>query len=162
MKRLARNLASGGCAAVLAAAHAPIFAQSEPAPDEPLESEAEAPAPPSKGEAQLANLLKGRTAGEPVECLPPARTMPSRTIDQTAIVYGRGSTLYVQRTQAPQLLDRNTYLVSMLGQTNRFCRMDQFNVVDGMLGIPVAAVVFEKFIPYTRTRSDSSAGKAKD
>lgn len=120
---------------------------------QPRETEAQTPAAVSKGEAQLAKLLEGRTAGEPIECLPPVRAMQSRTIDQTALVYGRGSTLYVQRTQSPRLLDRNTYLVSLLGQPNRFCRMDQFNVVDGMLGIPVGAVVFDKFIPYRQEKS---------
>ncbi len=153
MKRFARNLALGTCAALLAAASGVAFAQSEPAP-EPLESETEAPAPLTKGEAELAKLLEGRTAGEPVECIPPARTKTNRSIDKTAIVYGRGSTLYVQRTRTPHLIDRNTYLVSLPGQTNRFCRMDQFNVVDGMLGIPVGAVVFEKFIPYTHSKKD--------
>lgn len=118
-------------------------------------AEDEAP-PASPGEAELARLLKGRVAGEKIECMPPARTIQSTTIHGTAIVFGRpsSSTIYVQRTQAPQMIDGNSFLVSLTAQPNRFCRMDQFNVVDRLLGMSRGAVVFDDFIPYTRARGD--------
>ena len=42
------------------------------------------------GEEQLARLLEGRVAGEPVSCIPLSRTSSSRIIDRTAIVYDSG------------------------------------------------------------------------
>lgn len=116
----------------------------------------EEPATPDPGEAELARLLKGRVAGEKIECMPPARTVLSTTIPGTAIVYGRptSSTIYVQRTTAPQMIARDSFLVSLNGQPNRFCRMDQFNVVDSLIGLPRGAVVFDHFIPYTRAAQD--------
>lgn len=110
------------------------------------------PAAPSPGEEELARMLKGRVAGEKIECMPPARTLQSTTIPGTAIVFGRpsSSTIYVQRTQAPQMIDGNSFLVSTTAQPNRFCRMDQFTVVDRLLGFARGAVVFDGFIPYTR------------
>jgi hypothetical protein len=110
----------------------------------------------TKGEEQLAKLLEGRIAGEKIECMPPARNLPSQTIPQTAIVFGRpsSSVIYVQRTRAPQMIDRDSFLVSLSGQPNRFCRMDQFNMVDRVLGLPIGAVVFDHFIPYTRAKGD--------
>lgn len=114
------------------------------------------PAAPTKGEAELAKLLEGRVAGEKIECMPPARNTPSITIPQTAIVYGRSnsSVIYVQRTQTPQMIDRDSFLVSLSGQQNRFCRMDQFNVVGRAAGLPIGAVVFDHFIPYTRVKQN--------
>jgi hypothetical protein len=112
----------------------------------------EAPATLSPGEEELARMLKGRVAGEKIECMPPARTLQSTTIPGTAIVFGRrsSSTIYVQRTQAPQLIDGNSFLVSTTAQPNRFCRMDQFTVVDRLLGFARGAVVFDDFVPYRK------------
>ncbi len=42
------------------------------------------------GEQELAKLLEGREAGEPVSCIPLHRTSTSRIIDKTAIVYEFG------------------------------------------------------------------------
>ncbi len=108
--------------------------------------------PSTKGEAELARLLAGRVAGEPVECLRPARDWPSRTIDGTAIVYGRGDTIYVQRTQTPAAIDRDSYLVTHPGQPARFCRMDQFTTIDRLSGVAMGALVFDSFIPYHRAK----------
>ena len=50
------------------------------------------------GEQQLAKLLDGREAGKPVDCIP-LFTGDNQTtvIDKTAIVYGWGSVIYVNR-----------------------------------------------------------------
>jgi hypothetical protein len=152
--KLAR-LGSGALAAAVLAAATPTLARDEPQ-SPPLESETESPssAPLSKGEQQLAKLLEGRVAGDPIDCMPPARNLPSTTIPGTAIVYGRPGSgiIYVQRTRNPDLIGRDTFLVSMVGQPTRLCQADPFNVVDRMLGLPIGAVVFDRFIPYTRIK----------
>jgi hypothetical protein len=144
---------NGRCAALAVAAALGMIAAGPALANEPeLETETEPQAELTEGERQLAKLLEGRVAGEPMACLQPARNMPSTTIHRTAYVYGRGATIYVQRTQTPDLIDRNAFLVSQINQPTRLCRMDMFNVVDRLMGFPIGAVVFEDFIPYRRVK----------
>ncbi len=58
------------------------------------------------GEQQLAKLLEGREAGEPVSCIPLHRTSESRIIDKTAIVYDSGRTIYVNRPRHAEFARR--------------------------------------------------------
>lgn len=109
----------------------------------------------SKGEAELAKLLEGREAGDPVRCI---RTIgggqPMRTIEGTAYVFGQGDVLYVQRTTRPQDISRRFALsIRRLGTTSgvEICRTDVFETFDRGLGVPRASVQFEDFVPYTRT-----------
>lgn len=141
----------GRCTALVVAAALGVIAAGPALAGEP-DLEAETETEMTEGERQLAKLLEGRVAGEPIACLQPARNMPSTTIHRTAYVYGRGATIYVQRTQTPDLIDRNAFLVSQINQPTRLCRMDMFNVVDRLLGFPIGAVVFEDFIPYRRVK----------
>jgi hypothetical protein len=143
----------GKFTAVFVAAALTIAAPATALTGEPeLEAGSETEAELTDGERQLAKMLEGRVAGEPMACLQPARNMPSTTIHRTAYVYGRGATIYVQRTQTPEMIDRNTFLVSQVNQPTRLCRMDMFNVVDRLMGFPIGAVVFEEFIPYRRAK----------
>ena len=61
--------------------------------------------PMSKGEIELAELLKGYTAGEPVKCLNRSQRDRLRSIDRTAFVFRDGKTIYVNRTSAPRYID---------------------------------------------------------
>lgn len=139
---------------VLAAcAVAPLSAQGSGGAD--LESEASSAAP-TKGEARLAKLLKGRVAGNPVRCI---RALPSQrmaTIPGTAYVFGSGDTIYVQRTRDPGQIDRNDTLVSNRFNATEICRLEQRTTVDRLSGIFTGVVFFEDFVPYTR--SDGDAG----
>jgi hypothetical protein len=148
---LNRVAVGGIAAALLTAAPAQAHAQDETAPA-PLESETEANAPLSKGEQQLAKLLEGRVAGEPVDCI---RSLPSeqmRTIDGTAYVFGRGQTIYVQRTRNPQDISQRNAIISLRFSPTQLCRMDILNTVDPMIGFFTGVVTMDDFIPYTRAR----------
>lgn len=110
---------------------------------------------PTKGEAELARMLEGRQAGEPLRCI---RSLgfgqPMRTIDGTAYVFGRGDTIYVQRTTRPQDISRRFALsIKRLETTSgvEICRTDVAETFERGLGVPRASVIFEDFIPYTRT-----------
>ncbi len=108
----------------------------------------------TKGEQRLANLLEGRVAGEPQNCI---RTRPNyrlTVIDDTAYVYGRGRTIYVQRTRNPDNIDTNDALVSRRFGASQICRQDVVNTIDPVLGFFTGAVFFEEFIPYTRVEED--------
>ena len=49
----------------------------------------------SPGEAELAELLEGRVAGEPVRCLRQSQHRGVRIIDDTAMVFRSGRTVFV-------------------------------------------------------------------
>lgn len=115
----------------------------------------DAPAAPTKGEAELARVLKGREAGAPLRCI---RSLgfgqPMRTIDGTAYIFGQGDTIYVQRTTRPQDISRRFALSIKRQETTsgvEICRTDVAETFDRALGVPRASVIFEDFIPYTRT-----------
>jgi hypothetical protein len=153
---MSRPVMAGLAAALALAAFAPAFAHSQAEPDADTQAETEA-APQTKGEARLAKLLEGRVAGEPVRCI---RTTPSQqmqTIDKTAYVYGRGTTIYVQRTSNPGDIDSGDALVSQRFNASELCRLDQFTTADRVLGFFTGAVFFEDFIPYTRIKDEGSS-----
>jgi hypothetical protein len=154
----------GCCAAALATAaslslpsqaaiaRGDLEADAAAAPDEA------AAAPATKGEQRLAKLLKGRVAGEPVDCI---RTFPRdrmQTIDKTAYVYGSGNTIYVQRTRSPESIDDSDALVLNRFNPTTLCRVDIATTIDPVTGIFTGAVFFEDFVPYTRVKPE--AGKA--
>lgn len=104
----------------------------------------------TKGEKRLAKLLEGREAGEPVRCI---RSFPNdrmQTIDKTAYVYGSGKTIYVQRTQHPDNIDRSDTLVSRRFNATQICRMDVTHTIDPFIGMYTGAVFFTDFVPYTK------------
>ena len=60
-----------------------------------------APKPRLKGEAKLAKILEGRTAGPPLDCVDPRSVETVEIIDRTAILYRMpGGSLYVNRPEA--------------------------------------------------------------
>ena len=148
MTRPAHRFSLISLAAVLLVS-APVLAQSDSAP---LEAEAEAPAAATKGEQELAKLLKGRVAGEPMQCI---RNLPNeqmRTIDGTAYVFGRGDTIYVQRTLNPEAISQRNALAANRFSGTQLCRMDVLTTFDRVVRFFTGSVSMDDFIPYTRTR----------
>ena len=140
-------------AAVALAFALPAAAQDQGEPD--VETEAEA-APMTKGEKRLAKLLEGRVAGEPVRCIRTFPNLPMQTIEKTAYVYGRGDTIYVQRTRNPGDIDESDALVTQRFSASELCRLDPMTTVDRVLGFFTGAVFFEDFVPYTRVKDDKA------
>lgn len=103
----------------------------------------------AEGEARLAAMLEGRTAGEPQSCISATIDSRLKVIDETAVVYDAGRTIYVARPENPQSLDSQDVLV-----INRFgsqlCKQDVIRTVDRTLGFTTGAVFLGDFIPYTR------------
>lgn len=116
---------------------------------------------PAKGEAELARLLEGRTAGEPVRCISSLRNQRIQTIDGTAYIFGRGSTIWVQRTTRPEDIDRRNALITQRFSGGELCRMDAITTVDPILGFLTGGVLFEDFIPYTRIAKAASSDGAR-
>lgn len=108
----------------------------------------------TEGEERLARMLEGRVAGEPLDCI---RTRPSEsalTIQDTAYVYGRGKTIYVQQTRHPEDIDRNDIVVIQRFNGTRLCRLDLATTIDRNTGFFTGNVQFDQFIPYTRVEDE--------
>lgn len=102
------------------------------------------------GEEQLAKLLDGRVAGKPVNCIMLPNVQSSRVIDKTAIVYGTGSTVYVQRPKSgASSLDSNDILVTQL-TTSQLCNIDIVQLRDRNGLFFRGSITLDQFVPYSR------------
>ena len=113
----------------------------------------------TKGQQELAKLLEGRVAGEPTDCV---RTTPSRgfrVIDETALVYKSGDTVWVNYTAHPETLDdSDALLIRKYGASaNRLCRLDNVTTFDRYSGFFSGVVFLEDFVPYRRIDTDAES-----
>lgn len=141
----------------LATAAAIALAGAYPALASDQGSDEEASAPQTEmteGEKRLARMLEGRVAGEPQNCIRQLLNDQLTVIDKTAYVYGRGRTIYVQRTKNPEDIDRDDALVSRRFNATELCKQDVVTTIDPVLGFFTGAVFFDDFIPYTRVEKD--------
>ncbi|MCW1382004.1 hypothetical protein OLX02_04140 [Novosphingobium sp. KCTC 2891] len=105
------------------------------------------------GEQQLAKMLEGRVAGEPVDCISMPTISSSRIIDKTAIVYDSGSTLYVQRPRTgAESLDEDDVLVTKL-TSSQLCSVDTVHLHDRSGGFWRGFVGLDKFVPYRKVKA---------
>ena len=137
-------------AASLALLAAPTLAQDGERADEEQTEQ-------TKGEKKLAKLLEGRVAGEPTSCI---RTPPNdrvRVIDDTAIVYGRGKTIYVNRTSRPSDIDdRDTMVISRFSGS-QLCKTDTVTTIDRGSQMFSGVIFLSEFVPYTRVETNAAA-----
>ena len=109
------------------------------------------------GEEQLAQMLKGRVAGKPVDCINMPTVWSSVVIDKTAIVYESGSTYYVQRPKVGvESLDSDDILVTRL-TSSELCSIDTIQLHDRTTGFWGGFLGLDKFVPYTRAPKVASA-----
>jgi hypothetical protein len=104
------------------------------------------------GEGELARLLAGRQAGTPVTCISSPDIDRVQVIDGTAIVYGDGSRLFVNRLQAsaPVLRSDDVLVTSIWG--SQLCRLDTIKLLDRNSRMVRGFVVLGPFVPYQRPR----------
>jgi hypothetical protein len=103
-------------------------------------------------EQRLAKQLEGRVAGEPVDCINLRSIRSSRIIDDTAIVYEIGNTLYVNRPRSGQesLDSWDTMVTKTFG--NQLCSIDTINLVDPGSRMLSGIVFLGDFVPYRKVR----------
>ncbi|MCT2559986.1 hypothetical protein N0B51_13465 [Tsuneonella sp. YG55] len=101
------------------------------------------------GEAKLAKILEGRVAGEPQSCITTFANTDSVVIDGTALVYGRGKTVWVNRPVNPKSLNRWDALL-IRKQASSLCRHDIVTTFDASTGMYTGNVFLTEFVPYTR------------
>jgi hypothetical protein len=105
--------------------------------------------PKLTGEEQLNKLLEGRVAGQPVNCISLFDTRDQQVIDKTAIVYGTGRTIYVNRPMNAVDLDRNDVMVSDV-HAGQVCKLDVVRLHDQSGGWYRGFVGLEQFVPYRK------------
>jgi hypothetical protein len=101
------------------------------------------------GEEELAELLDGRVAGEPTRCISTWRNGNLSIIDNTAIVYRDGRTIYVNETRHPQSLDWSDVLVIERTTGSQLCKLDRVTTIDRGGGFFTGVVFLTDFVPYT-------------
>jgi hypothetical protein len=110
------------------------------------------------GEAKLAKLVEGRTAGKPVDCVPITQIRSTEIIDHTAIVYtGSNGTLYVNRPSGVNFLDDDDILVSE-PYNGQACRIDIVRLVDRGSRMPSGSIGLNDFVPYPKPPKPPKAG----
>ena len=110
-----------------------------------------------KAEARLARLLEGRVAGEPVSCLKLIGRPETKVVADAAVIYGKGKTVYVNRTHTPRLLGNG----DQASLTELICHNDVAEFYRpygvGDYGLPVGSrrveVALAEFVPYHRVSS---------
>ncbi|MXP42278.1 hypothetical protein GRI75_11570 [Altererythrobacter soli] len=103
-----------------------------------------------RGEARLARMLEGRTAGEPVSCITAMRGNKLQVIDEVGLVYDAGDTVYVARPADPRMLSRNDVLVLDRFSASRLCVQEAMRTVDRHGGYFTGVVFLDHFVPYTK------------
>lgn len=102
----------------------------------------------TRGEEKLAKMLEGRVAGEPQNCI---RTIGSRSltsIDDTALVYRDGRTVWVNYTRTPDAIDDGDYLVIKKFSATSLCRTDQIQTYDRAGDFFSGVIMLDDFVPY--------------
>lgn len=101
------------------------------------------------GDAKLAKILEGRVAGTPRSCINTFANRESRVIDRTAVVYGRGKTVWVNVPRNAQDLDDGDAMVIRM-HGSQLCRQDIVTTIDTTSGFYTGNVFLSDFVPYTR------------
>jgi hypothetical protein len=104
------------------------------------------------GEEKLAKALEGRVAGEPVDCISLTSSRDTQVIDNTAIIYGSGRTIYVNRPAHPSSLDSDDVMVVNI-HGSQLCKLDVVRMHDRGGGFYTGFVGLEQFVPYRRVAS---------
>jgi len=116
-----------------------------------------AQAAPVDHEAELARALGSRIAGEPVSCIDLHRVTSSQIINDTAILYRAGSTIYVNRPDnGADSLDRRDIMVNRLNASTRLCNVDTVTMIDQVSGTFRGVVFLGDFVPYRRMQTGST------
>ena len=105
------------------------------------------------GEAQLAKLLEGRVAEKPVSCIP-LFTGDDQTnvIDKTAIVYGWGDVIYVNRPSNVSSLNSDDILITH-PTTDQNCSLDTVQLRDRSTHTYDGFVGLQEFVPWRRVKA---------
>jgi hypothetical protein len=112
------------------------------------------PGPSAEAQAHLQQLLAGKVATKPVDCLPHYRANDMVIIDDHTVAFKDGRTVYVNNFQGGVCsnLGRGSYALVTRTSSPSLCRGDIAEVRDTSVGMTVGSCVFGDFVPYTTPR----------
>lgn len=102
----------------------------------------------TRGEQKLAKMLEGRVAGEPQNCIRTIGTRSLTSIDDTALVYKDGKTVWVNYTRTPDAIDDGDYLVIKKFSATSLCRTDQIQTYSRSGDFFSGVIFLDDFVPY--------------
>ena len=105
---------------------------------------------------RLDKLLEGREAGKPVNCISHWDTRDMQVLDKTAIVYGWGNVIYVNRPKNVESLDDDDIMVTRTS-SSQLCDLDIVQTVDRTGHFITGFVSLNEFVPYRRIKKVASA-----
>ena len=108
----------------------------------------------TKGEQRLAKMLEGRVAGEPQSCIHTIGARSITQIDDTALVYKRGDTIWVNYTRTPESIDNWDYMVIRRFTGSQLCRTDRIETYDRGGNFFSGIIMLDDFIPYRLPESE--------
>lgn len=105
----------------------------------------------AKSAEELARILKGRTAGTPVDCLTLHRIRSSRIINDTGIVFTDiGGTIYVNTPQSGANFLHNGLTLVFDTHIDRLCNVDVVRLLDSSTRMGAGSVGLGQFVPYPK------------
>ncbi|MWV26623.1 hypothetical protein [Aurantiacibacter rhizosphaerae] len=102
----------------------------------------------TRAETAFAELVEGRTAGEPTNCISTFSSNDLRVEEYVGLVYERGDTIWVARTTNPRNLDRWDVPV-IQRYSSRLCTNDVTRTIDRSSGMFSGVLFLDDFVPYT-------------
>ena len=115
-----------------------------------------AQAKPVDHEAELARIIDGRVAGQPVDCIDMHRVRSSHIVPGTAIVYDSGGVLYVNRPRGgAEQMDNWDIMVNRL-YSSELCSIDTVQLIDQGSHMYSGTVFLGEFVPYRRVETGAA------
>ena len=108
----------------------------------------------TKGEKRLAKILEGRVAGEPESCITTIGSRSLTQIDDTALVYKRGDTIWVNYTKTPDAIDDGDYLVIRKFAGSQLCKTDQVQTYSRSGDFFSGVIFLDDFVPYRKADTE--------
>jgi hypothetical protein len=105
---------------------------------------------------RLDMLLEGREAGKPVNCISHWDTRDMQVLDKTALVYGYGNVIYVNRPKNAETLDDDEILMTRTSGS-QLCDLDIVHTLDRAGLFTTGFISLGEFVPYRRIKKVAQA-----
>lgn len=117
-------------------------------------STAPEPGRSAQAQAHLQKLLAGKVAGKPISCLPHYRANDMVVIDDNAVAFRDGRTVYLNDFQGGTCSNLGSGFYALLTRTfggTGLCRGDIAQVIDTSTGMTVGSCAMGDFVPYSKS-----------
>jgi len=102
-----------------------------------------------RAQAELEEMLEGRVAGEPRNCIPTVRSTRLTVMPYIGLVYDDGETIWVARATRPnQLRDSDVPIMHRYG--TQLCKTDVMRTIDRFANQTRGVLMLEDWVPYTK------------